>query len=311
MDLRQIEAFVAVATLRSFRAAATRLHLTQPAVSTRIAALEAEVGESLFVRDQKPIALTEKGKRILPYAEQMLDLSQNLKSHRGPDAHRTIVRIGLNSTLVRIGLAEMTRFINDRVSEVNLEYEIDVSHRLVDRTMAGNLDLCLMHAPTEITGLRRRHCRDLSFIWVSRPEVAPTRRLSLEELAEKTIVTFGPESAVYRLMQLAFRRTKISPKQRIFTNYSDALVELVKKLDAVGSISKEYVQDELQTGHLVEVDIGVELPAYEVHVLDSVTASNVMSRRVADLVIEFYSLERRAPDTVVGAHLPNDKNHLS
>ncbi len=72
MELGQIEAFERAAREGSFTRAAEIMNLTQPAVSTRIAALEAELGGLLFERRGRQLQLTPLGQRFLPYAERML-----------------------------------------------------------------------------------------------------------------------------------------------------------------------------------------------------------------------------------------------
>ena len=62
MNLRFIEAFVWVARLRSFTAAAEKLYTTQAAISARIATLEDDFGVKLFERDKRTVALTHSGK---------------------------------------------------------------------------------------------------------------------------------------------------------------------------------------------------------------------------------------------------------
>lgn len=72
MQLSAIEAFVAVCEHGSVRAAAASLHLTQPAVSKRIATLEGQLGHALFDRVGRGIAPTEAGRAFLPHARRML-----------------------------------------------------------------------------------------------------------------------------------------------------------------------------------------------------------------------------------------------
>ena len=74
MNLRFIEAFVWVARLRSFTAAAEKLYTTQAAISARIATLEDEFGVKLFERDKRTVALTHFVKAS-EYDEQLLGIS--------------------------------------------------------------------------------------------------------------------------------------------------------------------------------------------------------------------------------------------
>ena len=72
IELRGIETFYWVATLGGFRLAADKLHTSQPAISQRIAQLEAGLGTRLLDRDTRGVRLTVKGQALLAHAERML-----------------------------------------------------------------------------------------------------------------------------------------------------------------------------------------------------------------------------------------------
>ena len=72
MDIASLKAFVAVAESGSFSRAAETVFLTQPAISKRIAALETELGTSLFDRIGRKVQLTEAGKALLGRAHTIL-----------------------------------------------------------------------------------------------------------------------------------------------------------------------------------------------------------------------------------------------
>jgi DNA-binding transcriptional LysR family regulator len=72
MEFGQLEAFERVARDGSFTRAADALGLTQPAVSTRITTLEAELGGPLFERKGRRLQLTPMGEALLPYAQRLL-----------------------------------------------------------------------------------------------------------------------------------------------------------------------------------------------------------------------------------------------
>lgn len=68
MDANAIQAFLTIVDQGSFSEAAEVLHLTQPAISKRLAALENQLGVRLIDRRQREIRLTDAGKRLLPHA---------------------------------------------------------------------------------------------------------------------------------------------------------------------------------------------------------------------------------------------------
>lgn len=74
MDLASLNAFIAIAETGSFSEAGERLHLTQPAVSKRIASLEQQLNVRLFDRLGREVGLTEAGRALLPRAYQILNV---------------------------------------------------------------------------------------------------------------------------------------------------------------------------------------------------------------------------------------------
>src|SRR5690606_10701314 len=72
MDTQLIQAFLAVVETGSFSGAAERMHVTQPAISKRIALLEEHLNCRLFDRISRTIYLTEAGQELLPRAERIL-----------------------------------------------------------------------------------------------------------------------------------------------------------------------------------------------------------------------------------------------
>ncbi len=96
MNIKFLETFVWVARLKSFRLTAEKLFTTQASISSRIAALEDEMGVRLFVRDSKGVSLTSEGQRVLEYAERIMDTMQSMKA-----VIRTRARCAAGSALAR------------------------------------------------------------------------------------------------------------------------------------------------------------------------------------------------------------------
>ena len=76
MEIRQIEAFLAVIEEGNFTRAASSLNLTQPSLSARIQQLEQSLGGPLFFRRQRPLLLTPQGELFRDYAERALTILQ-------------------------------------------------------------------------------------------------------------------------------------------------------------------------------------------------------------------------------------------
>ena len=95
MNLRFVEAFYWVATLKSISRAAEKLYLTQSAMSSRIATLEDELGILLLDRRDKQFKLTGAGARFLQYAQKLLELQREVKAEMGSGVSMAMsMRIG-------------------------------------------------------------------------------------------------------------------------------------------------------------------------------------------------------------------------
>ncbi|SFR46498.1 DNA-binding transcriptional regulator, LysR family [Marinobacter daqiaonensis] len=79
MDSNALKAFVTIIDQGSFSEAAETLHLTQPAISKRLAALENQLGTPLLERSHRQIRLTDAGARLLPHARRILDEVHNAR----------------------------------------------------------------------------------------------------------------------------------------------------------------------------------------------------------------------------------------
>ncbi|PVY78248.1 LysR family transcriptional regulator [Tamilnaduibacter salinus] len=79
MDTQLLKAFVTVVDQGSFSEAAETLHLTQPAVSKRLATLEQQLGGPLIERGARQLRLTDAGTRLLPHARRILDELHNAR----------------------------------------------------------------------------------------------------------------------------------------------------------------------------------------------------------------------------------------
>ena len=143
MNLKQLEAFVKVAETMSFSAAAKQLYLTQPTVSAHIASLERELNTCLLVRNTKGVALSEAGKELYAYAEQMLELEQKIRERFGLTGRQSgsVLRIAASTIPSQYLLPDiMARFRKEYPEEQLKLFETD-SSGVVDMIRSHKADV--------------------------------------------------------------------------------------------------------------------------------------------------------------------------
>ena len=112
-NLKQLEAFVWVSDLGSFRKAADRLNTTQPNISTRISSLENTLNVKLMERDAGSVRLTTKGQELLKHARKVLVQSDEFLSAVNQNTlHNETIRIGVTEMIVHTWLRSFLKRLN-------------------------------------------------------------------------------------------------------------------------------------------------------------------------------------------------------
>lgn len=146
MELYQLESFEAVIAHRSFTRAAEALHLSQPAVTRQIRALEEEMRTPLFDRLGRSVQMTAAGEALHRYAEAILRLTQEARHAVADIETGTAGRlaVGASSTLATYVLPPLLRRF--RVSHPRVEIAIHTgpSAQVLEIVRAGEADIGLV-----------------------------------------------------------------------------------------------------------------------------------------------------------------------
>jgi DNA-binding transcriptional LysR family regulator len=151
----QLEAFAAVAQSGSFTRAARALHLSQPALSRRVAALEEQLEAPLLSRGRAGAALTEAGRRVLEFVDAQRALEEELLGdlEPGPASYRGVVRIaGLSSLVPPVVLPALAPFLRAHPG-VQIEVRREVDRRITEALAAGRLDFGIAQDPAAMPGI--------------------------------------------------------------------------------------------------------------------------------------------------------------
>ncbi len=193
MEIRQLEYVVAIAEERSFSRAAERLHVAQPSLSQQIKKLEAELRVSLFDRLPRGVVVTEAGARLVARARTVL--AELVDARREVGETKTDVagtlRVGAIPTIAPFVLPGCVGRFAGRWPDVAVHVVEDVTDRLVDGVLNGDLDLAIT---SSIADDRAVHveCIARERLWVLAPaESSLARRKSVSWTAfdkQRTLV---------------------------------------------------------------------------------------------------------------------------
>jgi DNA-binding transcriptional LysR family regulator len=208
MNLRFVEAFYWVATLKSVSRAAEKLFITQSAMSSRIAALEDELGVLLLDRRDKQVRLTAAGSRFIVMAERLLTLQREIRDEMGRSADSTVsLRIGAIESVLHSWLIDWVREMRAAQPGLELELTVETTPVLVDQMRRGRLDLALAALPASGEGLRQQALPPMPMCFVGHAGLHRKRRYTLDDLVALDLLTFQrgsqPHVALIDLMRQA------------------------------------------------------------------------------------------------------------
>jgi len=145
-SLRQLQYAVAVADALSFRRAAERCHVSQPALSAQLALLEGALGVRLFERDRRHVVLTPAGTLVVERARALLRDADDLVglATRAGDPLAGTLRVGVIPTLSPYLLPEIAPALRARFPRLTLLWSEDKTASLVAQLDRGDLDAALL-----------------------------------------------------------------------------------------------------------------------------------------------------------------------
>lgn len=127
-ELKNLEAFYWVVTLKSFNKAATKLQTTQPAISQKITAIENDLGFKVLDRSSRQIKATHKGTTLFKYAEKFMRLETDLVAELTESQYLTgTIRLGVSETIVHTWLVEYMEQVQKEFPKVSIEIVVSLT----------------------------------------------------------------------------------------------------------------------------------------------------------------------------------------
>jgi DNA-binding transcriptional LysR family regulator len=230
MELYQLRGFVAIAESGQLTRAAEKLHLSQPALSAQLKALEEELDFSLFERTAAGMALTAAGKRLLADAEKVLAAAQSLqndaralkgelvgKASIGTLSDPDFIRVGefMNATMARHPLLE-------------LELHQGVTGELLEQVRDGILDASFYYGEVRFASVAALPLREVIYrvaapaAWCDR-----LRDAGWNEIADQPWIIPPPISSHHQLMHALLREHGVVPTRIVEADQEAVISSLV------------------------------------------------------------------------------------
>ncbi|HVQ03968.1 MAG TPA: LysR family transcriptional regulator [Burkholderiaceae bacterium] len=208
LGTRELNAFLVLAEQRNFTRAAALCHLSQPAFSALVKALEDTVGARLFDRTTRSVELTAEGRVLVEPARRLLrDADGALADVRDHAARRRgRVAIALLPSLAAGWLPPLLAQFHRQHPGIELDVADVLSDACIERVRAGSADFALASTRTATPELHTEEfCRDQFHLVCPRDHALARRRgrIQLKDLAPHPIVHLARSSSVRQYVEAA------------------------------------------------------------------------------------------------------------
>jgi DNA-binding transcriptional LysR family regulator len=230
MELYQLRSFAAVAELGQLTRAAERLHISQPALSAQVKALEDELAVVLFERGASGMTLTAAGRQLLPEAERVIAAAQTLRTRalalRGEVAGR--VRLGTVGDPGLTRLAEVLRRAVDCFPLLDIDVHHEVSGAAFEKVRDGALDAAFYYGSVVHPAVASLPLAELAFrIVVPAAWAARLAGATWEAIAAEPWIMTPPISTHHVIATELFGAHGIEPVRQVEADHEAVISSLV------------------------------------------------------------------------------------
>jgi DNA-binding transcriptional LysR family regulator len=250
MDFNRLRSFAAVAEAGHLTRAAAKLHISQPALSAQIKALEDELGLALFERTSTGMTLTAAGRRLLVEADKILAASQAFQAEAralmGTVSGRA--RVGTLSDPAFIRLGEFMAVALERYPLLEIDFQREITGVAMQRVRDGSLEASFYYGHMTNPQLAGIALRELAYriaapaAWRDRVEHA-----GWPEIGELPWIMPPPVSTHHQFAAAMFREHGVAPAKLIGADDEAVVSSLVASGVGVALIREDVALQMAQT----------------------------------------------------------------
>ncbi|MBB5056793.1 DNA-binding transcriptional LysR family regulator [Granulicella aggregans] len=256
MENHRLRVFREVVEQMSFRKAAEALHLSQPAVSQQIRALEEECGARLFERDGNQIAVTAAGRVLHGYALSAAALVEEAKTALGALNHMVSgqLRVGASTTIAQYILPRVLGAFHRQHPQVQLSVLSGNTEEIVEAVVAEGVALGLIEGPAMRRGLRVEPLMRDRMVLIAGGKGRSTETqaaISIEELTRLPLLMRERGSGSRRVVERALKHAGVAVNSLHAGMELDSTEAILSGVEAglgVGFVSESAIGKELRLG---------------------------------------------------------------
>ena len=233
MEIRNLNTFLQVVSIKNFTQAAKILGYSQSNVSAQIQQLEREVGAPLFNRIGRQVTLTQHGEELIPYAQKIVATALLMENFlKSKESLGGTLRIGMVESLYEILFESSLLRYHQHFPNVKVELVVDDTATLKNRMQTGVLDFaCLIAEPLPKTQWHTWYSRKEDIVVIANPgnHLCRQNSLTLSDLKDEEFILMELTAPYIVTFQSAMSAQNITLRPFLTLQSANTATRLVSK----------------------------------------------------------------------------------
>jgi LysR family transcriptional regulator, hydrogen peroxide-inducible genes activator len=229
LELLALEQFVVLARTKNFTRAGAELHLSQSALSRAIQKLEEQLGQPVFDRKPREVALTEFGELLFERAQEIIKLVESTAAELAEAGKRGRVKLGAIPTIAPYYLPGLLGGFAQKHPDISVAVQEDTTDSLIKRCTNGDIDLAIVALPIVAKGIEVEalFSEELLLVTPVGHPLAAAKKLPLTALDGIPFVTLNEAHCLSENIASFCRRKAVQPVTVERTSQLATVQELV------------------------------------------------------------------------------------
>lgn len=255
MELKHLQTFLVLSKIKNFTKTAEYLHFAQSNITTQIQQLEEELNVKLFERLGRSITLTAKGLELVPYAEKMLTLSDDMKLKFSNQASGKII-IGASESMCIYRLPEIIKVFQAAHPDVELYIKMLDSENFTPMLASNEIDLAfVLDSPITAPSLESALQIDEDIRLFSLPTHPLTKKskVLITDFSDIPLILTGAGCCYRKMFEKELLDASVKPKIVLETNSLQVIKQTALSGLGICLLPLLAVEKELDEKHLVAI----------------------------------------------------------
>lgn len=264
IDLELYKVFYTVACYKSISRAAEVLYISQPAISKAIMKIEKDTGVVLFSRNSRGVTLTDEGEVLFEYIQRAMNeisIAERLLT-RLKKKEAGAIKVGVSTTLCRYFLIPILKGFIEQYPHIQIKIINKTTLETLELLDEGKIDLGIVSCAPYCEGYNITELSEIQDVFVCGKGYLEMNGITeaTDIFSRSNLMLLEEDNISRKYIDQYFIQNNIEVKPEIEISTMDLLIEFAKIGLGVTCVIKDFIQNELTEGSLVEIPITPSIP---------------------------------------------------